>query len=33
MRWLRRNIISIIGILVLIYLFIPISVIAVLSFN
>jgi len=33
MRWLRKNIISIIGICVLIYLFIPIAVIAVLSFN
>mgnify|MGYP006266333831 CR=1 FL=1 len=33
MRWLRRNIISIIGILVLVYLFVPIAVVAALSFN
>ena len=33
MRWLRKNLIPIIGILVLIYLFIPISVVAILSFN
>ena len=33
MRWLRRNLIPIIGILVLIYLFVPIAVVAVLSFN
>jgi spermidine/putrescine transport system permease protein len=33
MRWLRRNIIPIIGILVLIYLFVPIAVVAILSFN
>lgn len=33
MRWLRRNLVAIIGILVLIYLFIPISVVAALSFN
>lgn len=33
MNWLRRNIISIIGICVLIYLFVPIAVIALLSFN
>ena len=33
MRWLRRNLIPIIGILVLVYLFVPIAVVAVLSFN
>ena len=33
MRWLRKNLIPIIGILVLIYLFIPIAVVAILSFN
>ena len=33
MRWLRKNIIGIIAILVLIYLFIPIAIIIVLSFN
>ncbi len=33
MRWLRKNLIPIIGILVLIYLFVPIAVVAVLSFN
>ena len=33
MRWLRRNLITIIGILVLIYLFIPIAVVTALSFN
>jgi spermidine/putrescine transport system permease protein len=33
MRWLRRNIIGIIAILVLVYLFVPIAVVAVLSFN
>ena len=33
MGWLRRNIIGIIAILVLIYLFVPIAVVAVLSFN
>ena len=33
MRWLRKNIIGIIAILVLIYLFIPIAVIIILSFN
>lgn len=33
MRWLRKNIIPIIGILVLIYLFVPIAVVAILSFN
>jgi len=33
MRWLRKNIVGIIAILVLIYLFIPIAVIMVLSFN
>ena len=33
MRWLRKNHIPIIGILVLIYLFVPIAVVAILSFN
>jgi spermidine/putrescine transport system permease protein len=33
MRWLRKNLIPIIGILVLVYLFVPIAVVAVLSFN
>ena len=33
MRWLRKNLIPIIGILVLIYLFVPIAVVAVPSFN
>lgn len=33
MRWLRKNLIGIIAILVLVYLFIPIAVIMVLSFN
>lgn len=33
MRWLRKNIIGIIAILVLVYLFIPIAIIIVLSFN
>ena len=33
MRWLRRNAVSIVGILVLVYLFIPISVVTALSFN
>jgi len=33
MRWLGRNLIGIAGILVLVYLFIPIAVIVVLSFN
>ena len=33
MGWVRRNIIGIIAILVLIYLFVPIAVVAVLSFN
>ena len=33
MRWLRRNLVGIIAVLVLIYLFIPIAVIMVLSFN
>ena len=33
MGWIRRNIIGIVGILVLVYLFVPIAVIAVLSFN
>ena len=33
MNWLRRNIIGIIAILVLIYLFIPIAVVGLLSFN
>jgi spermidine/putrescine transport system permease protein len=33
MRWLRKNLIGIVAVLVLIYLFIPIAVIMVLSFN
>jgi spermidine/putrescine transport system permease protein len=33
MRWLRKNFIGIIAILVLVYLFVPIAVVAVLSFN
>ena len=33
MSWLRKNLIPIIGILVLVYLFIPIAVVAILSFN
>ena len=33
MAWLRRNLIAIIGILVLVYLFVPIAVVAILSFN
>ncbi len=33
MRWLRKNLIGIIAILVLVYLFIPIAVIMILSFN
>ncbi len=33
MRWLRKNLIGIIAILVLVYLFIPIAVIMLLSFN
>ena len=33
MRWLRKHIIGIIAILVLVYLFIPIAIIIVLSFN
>ena len=33
MRWIRNHIIAIIGVLVLIYLFIPIAVVAILSFN
>jgi spermidine/putrescine transport system permease protein len=33
MRWLRKNLVGIIAILVLVYLFIPILVIMVLSFN
>ncbi|MFM7596821.1 MAG: ABC transporter permease [Actinomycetota bacterium] len=33
MRWLRKNLIAIIGILVLVYLFVPIAVVAILSFN
>ena len=33
MRWLRKNLIGIVAILVLVYLFIPIAVIMVLSFN
>ena len=33
MRWLRKNLVGIVAILVLIYLFIPIAVIMVLSFN
>lgn len=33
MRWFRHNLVAIVGIAVLIYLFIPIAVVAVLSFN
>ena len=33
MRWLRKNLVGIIAILVLVYLFIPIAVIMILSFN
>lgn len=33
MRWLRRNIIGIVAILVVVYLFIPIAVVMALSFN
>lgn len=33
MRWLRRNLVGIVGIGVLVYLFIPIAVVAGLSFN
>jgi spermidine/putrescine transport system permease protein len=33
MRWLGRNLVGIIGILVLVYLFVPIAVIIALSFN
>lgn len=33
MKWLRKNFIAIIAILVLVYLFVPIAVVAVLSFN
>ncbi len=33
MRWLRRNLLAIVGILVLVYLFIPVSVVVALSFN
>jgi spermidine/putrescine transport system permease protein len=33
MNWLRKNLVAIVGILVLVYLFIPIAVIAVMSFN
>lgn len=33
MRWLRKNLIGIIAVLVLVYLFIPIAVIMLLSFN
>ena len=33
MRWLRKNLIAIVGVLVLVYLFVPIAVIAVMSFN
>ena len=33
MAWLRRNLVGIVGILVLIYLFVPIAVVAVFSFN
>lgn len=33
MRWLRRNLLKIVAILVVVYLFIPIAVIMVLSFN
>ena len=33
MRWIRRHVISFIAILVLVYLFVPIAVVAALSFN
>lgn len=33
MRWLRKNLIGIIAVLVLVYLFVPIAVVAALSFN
>lgn len=33
MRWLRKNLLTIVAFLVLVYLFIPIAVIAILSFN
>jgi spermidine/putrescine transport system permease protein len=33
MRWLRKNLVGIVAVLVLVYLFIPIAVIIVLSFN
>jgi spermidine/putrescine transport system permease protein len=33
MSWLRKNLVSIVGILVLVYLFIPIAIVTVLSFN
>lgn len=33
MRWLRRNLVGIVGVLVLVYLFIPIAVVIALSFN
>lgn len=33
MRWLRRNLVMMVGILVLVYLFIPIAVVIALSFN
>lgn len=33
MRWLRRNLVGFVGIAVLVYLFIPIAVVAALSFN
>ena len=33
MRWIRRHFIGFIAILVLVYLFVPIAVVAVLSFN
>lgn len=33
MRWLRKNLVGVIGIAVLVYLFVPIAVVAALSFN
>ena len=33
MSWLRKNLVSIVGVLVLVYLFIPIAIVTVLSFN
>lgn len=33
MSWLRKHLVSIVGILVLVYLFVPIAIVAILSFN